>query len=268
MEGIYSQQRTETMSGVMSPGSPLVHRFPGGSPPPNCDLPAGPMFPQFSYSASLDAQSRILQQQGHQLISRRSERCLESTEREVSYTARRKGFFRSDAESRRYYRPCNLISPRKKPSVPSWSSLSSLQSLEGYWQLSPELGTLLHINVRYLTEDYLVKKGIRSLGLRGIDTIHKLIATLLVLQIIRVHNILREIRFKTLMKLDQSFSKSSVYSNIEKAIKWAGRADRQYPGICMRLGLGNNWDQATRQLLGLVRVSATSDLYPVYPVVC
>ncbi|XP_069829008.1 protein mono-ADP-ribosyltransferase PARP4-like [Dendropsophus ebraccatus] len=88
--------------------------------------------------------------------------------------------------------------------TPSWSSLASLQSPEGYWQLSPELGTLLHINVRYLTEDYLVKKGIRSLGLRGMDTIHKLIATLLVLQIIRVHNILSGIKLKTLMKLDLS----------------------------------------------------------------
>ncbi|XP_069825899.1 protein mono-ADP-ribosyltransferase PARP4-like isoform X2 [Dendropsophus ebraccatus] len=146
---------------------------------------------------------------------------------------------------------------------PSWSSLSSLQSPEGYWQLSPELGTLLHINVRYLTDEFLVNKGIRSLGLRGIDTIHKLIATLLVLQIVRVHNILSGIRFNTL-KLDRSVPKSlQHYRSIGAATEWAGRADQQYPGICMRLGLGKDWDQATLHLLGLDPVATTSDLYSV-----
>ncbi|XP_069829009.1 protein mono-ADP-ribosyltransferase PARP4-like [Dendropsophus ebraccatus] len=147
---------------------------------------------------------------------------------------------------------------------PSWSSLASLQSPEGYWQLSPELGTLLHINVRYLTEDFLVKKGIRSLGLKGMDTIHKLIATLLVLQIIRVHKILSGIKFKTLLKLDRSVPKSlQHYPSIGKATEWAGRADRQYPGICTRLGLGKDWDQATHHVLGLDPIGTTSDLYSV-----
>ncbi|XP_066438251.1 protein mono-ADP-ribosyltransferase PARP4 isoform X3 [Eleutherodactylus coqui] len=149
---------------------------------------------------------------------------------------------------------------RKRFEIPSWSSLSLLQSEEGYWLLNLELGELLGINVRYLTEDFLVKKGITSLGTRGIDTIHKLIATLLVLQVVRTFNLLREIKFKTLMKLDESVPKC-LYPSIEKAIHWALKSDQQYPGICMRLGLGKDWDQATRHLLGLDPMSTTSDLY-------
>lgn len=163
--------------------------------------------------------------------------------------------------------PClseSFLKKREKLVPPSWPSLSFLQSEEGYWMLNLELGSLLKINVSFLTEDFLVKKGITSLGARGIDTIHKLIATLLVLQIIRTHNILSEIECKTLMKLDQSVPTSSLYPSIAKAIEWAVKSDRQYPGICMRLGLGKDWDQATRQLLGLDPIPTTSDLYSVF----
>ncbi|XP_056417671.1 protein mono-ADP-ribosyltransferase PARP4 isoform X4 [Hyla sarda] len=162
--------------------------------------------------------------------------------------------------------PVDLLSSRherKRLVPPSWSSLSSLQSPEGYWQLNIELGALLKINVLYLTEDFLVKKGIRSLGTRGVDTIHKLMATLLVLQIIRVHNILSGITFKSLMKLEPPVLKSLPYSSIEKAIEWAGKSDRQYSGICVRLGLGKDWEQATRQLLRLDPISTTSDIFSV-----
>ncbi|XP_040278398.1 protein mono-ADP-ribosyltransferase PARP4 [Bufo bufo] len=152
----------------------------------------------------------------------------------------------------------------KRPlQIPSWPSLSSLQSQEGYWLLNQELGVLLNINVSYLTENLLVKKGITSLGARGIDTLHKLIATLLVLQLIRARNIVSGVKFKTLIKLDQSVPKRLQYPSIEKAIEWAVKADRQYPGICMRLGLGKDWDQVTCQLLGLEPISETSELYSV-----
>ncbi|XP_075054975.1 protein mono-ADP-ribosyltransferase PARP4-like isoform X2 [Mixophyes fleayi] len=145
--------------------------------------------------------------------------------------------------------------------VPSWSSLSALQSQDGFWRLTPELGKLLNINVGYLSE-VLIKNGISSLGSRGTEEICKLIATLLVLQTIRIYNLLDEIKFKSLMKLDQSLPASLSYPSIKKAIEWAVKTDRQYPGICNRLGLGRDWDHATRQLLGKEPVSATSDLYP------
>ncbi|XP_069825881.1 protein mono-ADP-ribosyltransferase PARP4-like isoform X4 [Dendropsophus ebraccatus] len=219
-----------------------VPPLPGAPPPSVCALPAAPMS-----AASLDIQA--------------------SPEDAQQYDSNREIFHKLKKKKKRFsqhmVKERVRILHRMPIETPSWSSLSSLQSPEGYWQLSPELGTLLHINVQYLTEDYLVKKGIRSLGLRGIDTIHKLIATLLVLQIIRVHNILSEIKFKTLMKLDQSVPKSLEYSSIEKATEWARKSDQQYPGICMRLGLGKDWDQATRHLLGLDPIAATSDLYSV-----
>ncbi|XP_075054979.1 protein mono-ADP-ribosyltransferase PARP4-like isoform X2 [Mixophyes fleayi] len=145
--------------------------------------------------------------------------------------------------------------------VPSWSSLSALQSQDGFWQLTPELGKLLRINVGYLSEVFLIKNGISSLGSRGTEEIYKLIATLLVLQIIRIYNLLDEIKFKSLMKLDQSLPTSLSYPSIKRAIEWAVKTDRQYPGICNRLGLGKDWDHATRQLLGKEPVSAASDLY-------
>ncbi|XP_073518514.1 protein mono-ADP-ribosyltransferase PARP4 isoform X3 [Phyllobates terribilis] len=177
-------------------------------------------------------------------------------------TLEQMGLSRKTKTSKRRFARSNL-SQRIQPAPPSWSSLSSLQSQEGFWPLNQELGTLLNINVCYFTADFLVKKGIKSLGTRGIDSIQKLIATLLVLQIIRAHNILSEIKFKTLMKLDPSIPRSSLYPSIEKAIEWAIKSDRQYPGICMRLGLGKDWDHATRQLLGLDPISTTSDLHSV-----
>ncbi|XP_077154465.1 protein mono-ADP-ribosyltransferase PARP4 isoform X3 [Ranitomeya variabilis] len=183
---------------------------------------------------------------------RKSRRFAQSNQMQISETEREDPFFA------RFLKKTRIEAAR-----PSWLSLSSLQSQEGFWLLNQELGTLLKINVSYFTTDFLVKKGITSLGARGIDSIQKLIATLLVLQIIRAQNILRKIKFKTLMKLDPSIPTSSLYPGIEKAIEWVVKSDRQYPGICMRLGLGKDWDQATRQLLGLDPVSTTSDLYSV-----
>ncbi|XP_068123037.1 protein mono-ADP-ribosyltransferase PARP4 isoform X2 [Hyperolius riggenbachi] len=142
----------------------------------------------------------------------------------------------------------------------SWTSLSPLQSQEGYWALTPQLGMLLNINVSYLCDVFLAGKGISSLGSRGKDEILKLIATLLILQVVRTRNLLSGIKFKALMKLDQCDSASESFTSIEKAINWAVRTDRQYPGICSRMGLGRDWEHATRQLLNMEPPS--SDLTP------
>ncbi|KAM4700272.1 protein mono-ADP-ribosyltransferase PARP4 isoform 2-T2 [Discoglossus pictus] len=133
----------------------------------------------------------------------------------------------------------------------SWESLSTLQSLEGYWMMTPNLGQLLNLDVNYLTNVLLFKKGICSLGVKGKEEILKLIATLLVLQIIRTFNLLDLIMFKSLLHLHDSSSSSPFYQNIEKAIKWARKADQQHSGICIRLGLGKDWDSATRTILKL-----------------
>ncbi|PIO33681.1 hypothetical protein AB205_0130110, partial [Aquarana catesbeiana] len=142
----------------------------------------------------------------------------------------------------------------------SWSSFSLLQCPEGYWMLTPQLGKLLNIDVSYFCDSFLHEKGISSLGSRGKEEVMKLIATLLVLQTIRTYNLLTGITFKALMKLDQCDTASKSYPGIEKAVNWAAITDRQYSGICSRLGLGRDWEHATRQLLGLE--SPSSDLSP------
>ncbi|XP_068123023.1 protein mono-ADP-ribosyltransferase PARP4-like isoform X2 [Hyperolius riggenbachi] len=133
----------------------------------------------------------------------------------------------------------------------SWSSFSSLQSEEGFWTLTPQLGQLLNIDAHYFCHVFLVEKGISSLGSRGKDEILKLIATLLVLQVVRTYSLLSGVKFKALMKLDQCDSASESFTSIEKAVNWAVRTDKQYPGICSRMGLGRDWEHATRQLLNL-----------------
>ncbi|XP_053312056.1 protein mono-ADP-ribosyltransferase PARP4 [Spea bombifrons] len=152
----------------------------------------------------------------------------------------------------------------KRPLIksPTWSSLSALQQEEGFWLLTPALGKLLHIDVPFLTDVFLYKKGICSLGIKGKDEVQKLIATLLVLQAIRNYGLIHLVTFKSLMKMDDSSTTSEFYPNINKAIKWARKAEQQYPGICPRLGLGKDWDSATKLLLRIEPIDLSSDLYP------
>ncbi|XP_041438613.1 protein mono-ADP-ribosyltransferase PARP4 isoform X2 [Xenopus laevis] len=149
----------------------------------------------------------------------------------------------------------------KEGKCPSFSSLSALQCEEGYWQLNEALGSLININVNYLCNDFLVKNGIQSLGRKGKEEIPKLIATLLVLQVIRTNN-LQGIKCRTLMSLDESSCASHFQQTTEKAMEWVKKRDNQYPGICYRLGLGKDWESATRKLLSIDPVDPSSDLYP------
>ncbi|KAE8627492.1 hypothetical protein XENTR_v10007024 [Xenopus tropicalis] len=96
---------------------------------------------------------------------------------------------------------------------------------------------------------------------KGKEEVLALIATLLVLQMIRTYKLV-DITFKSLMKLDESFCTSPFYQTIEKSVKWARKKDEQYPGICSRLGLGKDWESATRKLLSIDPVDLSSDLYP------
>ncbi|KAM4796100.1 protein mono-ADP-ribosyltransferase PARP4 [Rhinophrynus dorsalis] len=165
--------------------------------------------------------------------------------------------------------PCDLnldfrfgeAKPFVKSMAPSWLVLQRLQSQEGYWNLIPSIGDLLKIDVTYLIDVFLNKKGINSLGRKGREDVLKLIATLLVLQVIRTYKS-GQVILKALMKLDESSSTSLFYPSVEKAIKWARKTDQQFPGICCRLGLGKDWDSATRQLLNIEPMKASSELFP------
>ncbi|KAE8627494.1 hypothetical protein XENTR_v10007026 [Xenopus tropicalis] len=150
---------------------------------------------------------------------------------------------------------------KREGAPPSLFSFWGLQFKEGYWLLDEELGSLLNINVNYLIDVFLSKNGIQSLGRKGKEEVLALIATLLVLQMIRTYKLV-DITFKSLMKLDESFCTSPFYQMLEKSIKWARKKDEQYPGICSRLGLGKDWESATRKLLSIDPVDPSSDLYP------
>lgn len=52
--------------------------------------------------------------------------------------------------------------------VPDASTLSGLQ--DGYWELTPELGTLLNFNADLFANVFLKSKGIDSLGENLLDS--------------------------------------------------------------------------------------------------
>ncbi|XP_062423231.1 protein mono-ADP-ribosyltransferase PARP4 isoform X2 [Rhea pennata] len=146
-----------------------------------------------------------------------------------------------------------IIKQKLSTSV-NWNEIFDLQNQDGSWNLSPQLGKILKFDVDYLINDFLIKRGIQSLGQNGKEKILQLIATLLVLQFIRYTQQLKGIVFKSLMKLDDLSTSSTVhwaFQLIKKAIEWVRRVERRFPAICYRLELGKDWDSATKKILGI-----------------
>ncbi|XP_012904270.1 protein mono-ADP-ribosyltransferase PARP4 isoform X1 [Mustela putorius furo] len=134
-----------------------------------------------------------------------------------------------------------------------WTELFSLQTEDGFWKLTPELGFILNLNTIILNS-FLEQKGIRSLGIKGRERLLELIATFLVLQFLRTKLEQKGIVFKSLMKLDDASISRNIpwaFEEIKKASEWVRRTEGQYPSICQRLELGQDWDSATKQLLGI-----------------
>ncbi|XP_077197749.1 protein mono-ADP-ribosyltransferase PARP4 isoform X2 [Paroedura picta] len=144
-------------------------------------------------------------------------------------------------------RACKMRRVRKPLGAVHWPDLFELQNQDGYWELTPELGTLLDLDVNDLVNVSLTKRGIQSLGAKGKEKLLQLIATLLVLQIVRIKE-LKGITFKSLMKLNDS-PPSWAFDAVKKAVEWAKRTHRQFPAICQRLELGKDWDVATIAIL-------------------
>ncbi|XP_034971015.1 protein mono-ADP-ribosyltransferase PARP4 isoform X2 [Zootoca vivipara] len=143
--------------------------------------------------------------------------------------------------------------PAQKPQrVVSWPQLFKLQNQDGFWQLIPELGTLLDFDVDYFVNVSLAKKGINSLGPKGKEKLLRLIATLLVLQVIRFKR-LEGLVFRSLTTLNDSPS-SWAFEPVKKAVEWARRTEREFPAICQRLDLGKDWDFATKKLLHIEEI--------------
>ncbi|KAM9602775.1 LOW QUALITY PROTEIN: protein mono-ADP-ribosyltransferase PARP4 [Morphnus guianensis] len=86
----------------------------------------------------------------------------------------------------------------------NWKEIFALQNQDGSWNLSPQLGKILTLDVDHLINNFLIRKGIQSLGPNVKEKLLQLIATLLVLQSICCTKELKGIVFKTLMKLDDS----------------------------------------------------------------
>lgn len=133
-----------------------------------------------------------------------------------------------------------------------WTLLFSLQTEDGFWKFTSELGLVLNFNTTVL-HNFLEEKGIRSLGTKGRECLLDLIATMLVLQFLRTRLEQSGMIFQSLMKLDNAFLSRNIpwaFENIKKASEWARKTERQYPSICQRLELGNDWESATKHLLG------------------
>lgn len=154
----------------------------------------------------------------------------------------------------------DVLCDESRESPVSWTSLFALQTEDGFWKLTPELGLILKLNVNVL-HNFLEEKGIRSLGTKGKELLLDLIATLLVLQFLHTKLEQEGMVAKSLIKMDDAFISRNIpwaFENIKKASEWARRTEGQYPSICQRLELGKDWESATKQLLGIQPQANTS----------
>uniref|UniRef100_A0A3Q0SU44 Poly [ADP-ribose] polymerase n=1 Tax=Amphilophus citrinellus TaxID=61819 RepID=A0A3Q0SU44_AMPCI len=132
-----------------------------------------------------------------------------------------------------------------------WISLEDEEEDEevGYWDLTTELGTLINVNVDLFANVFLKNKGIHSLVKAHADIL-RLVATLLVLQLMRVEKTEEGKLLRTLFCLEEASQPPDQWEGVKKAVDWVCWADRQYPCVYSRLEFGVNWESATRQLLG------------------
>uniref|UniRef100_A0A3P9J1P8 PARP4 MVP-ID C-terminal domain-containing protein n=1 Tax=Oryzias latipes TaxID=8090 RepID=A0A3P9J1P8_ORYLA len=122
---------------------------------------------------------------------------------------------------------------------------------EGFWELTSELGHLLNLNVDVFVNVFLKSKGIKSLGPKAHGDILRMLATLLVLQLMRVEKV-EEGALLRKMKVNRKSCSFRLdrWEVVKKAVDWVCWADRQYPCIYSRLEFGRSWESSTRQLLG------------------
>ncbi|XP_032352428.1 protein mono-ADP-ribosyltransferase PARP4 isoform X2 [Camelus ferus] len=141
-----------------------------------------------------------------------------------------------------------------------WAELFSLQTEDGFWKLTPELGFILNLDINILIS-FLEKKGIRSLGVKGRERLLDLVATFLVLHFLRSRLERQGGPSRSLMKLDDASVSRRIpwaFEEIRKASEWLRRTEGQYSSICWRLELGKDWDSATKQLLGMQPAGTTA----------
>ncbi|TKS67666.1 Poly [ADP-ribose] polymerase 4 [Collichthys lucidus] len=139
---------------------------------------------------------------------------------------------------------CQLPKPR-------WTEIFQMQHSEGYWELTTELGEFINVNVDLFANVFLQSKGILSLGVKAHADILRMVATLLVLQLMRLEKLEEGKLLRTLFCLeDSSQPRPDWWTNVKRAVDWVCWADRQYPCVYSRLEFGLSWESSTRQLLG------------------
>ncbi|XP_026766111.3 protein mono-ADP-ribosyltransferase PARP4 isoform X3 [Pangasianodon hypophthalmus] len=160
----------------------------------------------------------------------------------------------TDSISERYRRPDRI----------NWEELFNLQHQDGYWECTGTLSRFLGLDVDFFANVFLKEKGICSLGAKAHADILKLVATLLVLQLMRVMKMADGELFQSLFRLsDHPEPRPACWEAVKRAVEWVCWADRQYPCVCSRLEFGWDWESCTRQLLGLDALPPFSPLIPV-----
>ncbi|XP_071197270.1 protein mono-ADP-ribosyltransferase PARP4 isoform X4 [Salvelinus alpinus] len=139
--------------------------------------------------------------------------------------------------------------------VVKWTEIFALQHSEGYWECSASLGSLLGVDVDYFANVFLKNRGISSLGVRAHADILRLVASLLVLQLMRVRRLEEGKLLLSLFRLDLDHSppqpRCERWEAVRRAVDWVCWADREYPCVCSRLEFGWDWESSTRRLLGI-----------------
>ncbi|XP_048050209.1 LOW QUALITY PROTEIN: protein mono-ADP-ribosyltransferase PARP4-like [Megalobrama amblycephala] len=138
-----------------------------------------------------------------------------------------------------------------RPDTVAWNELFELQHEDGYWECTERLSSFLNLDVDFFANVFLKEKGIRSFGVKAHADILRLVATLLVLQLIRVKKLAVGQLLESLFRLKESQEPRPMHwEAVKRAVDWACRTDRQYPCVCSRLEIGRDWESSTRQLLG------------------
>ncbi|XP_016302182.1 uncharacterized protein LOC107658231 isoform X2 [Sinocyclocheilus anshuiensis] len=151
-----------------------------------------------------------------------------------------------------------------RPHTVAWNELFELQHEDGYWECTDRLSSFLNLDVDFFANVFLKEKGIRSFGVKAHADILRLVATLLVLQLIRVKKLAVGQLLESLLRLKESQEPRPMYwEAVKRAVAWACRTDRQYPCVCSRLEIGRDWESSTRQLLGCDSPHPYSPLKPV-----
>ncbi|XP_067299712.1 protein mono-ADP-ribosyltransferase PARP4-like isoform X2 [Pseudorasbora parva] len=158
----------------------------------------------------------------------------------------------------------SLLKRKSKPATVAWNELFELQHEDGYWECTKRLSSFLNLDVDFFANVFLKEKGIRSFGVKAHADVLRLVATLLVLQLIRVKKLAVGQLLQSLLRLKESQEPRPMHwEAVKRAVDWACRTDRQYPCVCSRLEIGRDWESSTRQLLGCDSPHPHSSLKPV-----